>query len=82
MDSCFFASRFARRCPSLSLVANPLFCSSHPSSFARRSESKFVSTGLAKDIADAAQGKYHLITGASSDAISSVVSGSLGELKG
>merc|ERR1719198_2393448 len=42
------------------------------------SESKFVSTGLAKEIADAAQGKYHLITGASSDAISSVVSGSLG----
>lgn len=45
------------------------------------SESKFVSTGLAKDVADAAQGKYHLITGASADAISSVAKQAMAQLK-
>ena len=45
------------------------------------SESKFVSTGLAKDIADAAMGKYHLISGASAEAIAGVAKLGMSELK-
>ncbi|GMH95418.1 hypothetical protein TrVE_jg2499 [Triparma verrucosa] len=45
------------------------------------SESKFVSTGLAKEVADAAGGKYHLITGASADAISGVAKQAMAALK-
>ncbi|GMH58594.1 hypothetical protein TrRE_jg8303, partial [Triparma retinervis] len=45
------------------------------------SESKFVSTGLAKEIADAAMGKYHLISGASADAISEVAKMGMKDLK-
>jgi len=45
------------------------------------SESKFVSTGLAKEIADAAMGKYHLISGASAEAISEVAKMGMKDLK-
>lgn len=40
-------------------------------------ENKFISTGLAKDIADNAQGKYHLITKADSRAIASAANAAL-----
>ena len=45
------------------------------------SESKFVSTGLAKEIADAAMGKYHLIQGADAGAIAGVTSNALNQIK-
>jgi len=44
-------------------------------------ENKFVSTGLAKEIANAAQGKYHYVPKASGNAISSVASGAIADLK-
>jgi magnesium chelatase subunit D len=44
-------------------------------------ENKFISTGLAKDIADAAQGKYHQITKADGKAIASVTNQALSQLK-
>merc|ERR1712087_707362 len=44
-------------------------------------ESKFISTGLAKDIADAAMGKYHQIAKADGKAIASVTNQALNELK-
>ncbi len=36
-------------------------------------ENKFISTGIAKDIADAAMGKYHQIAKADGSAIASVI---------
>lgn len=44
-------------------------------------ENKFISTGLAKEIANAAQGKYHQITKADGGAIASVTSNALSEIK-
>ena len=44
-------------------------------------ENKFISTGLAKDIANAAQGKYHQIAKADGNAIASVTNQALNELK-
>ena len=44
-------------------------------------ENKFISTGLAKDIANAARGKYHQISKADGNAIASVTSAALNELK-
>jgi magnesium chelatase subunit D len=44
-------------------------------------ENKFISTGLAKEIANAAQGKYHQITKADGGAIASVTSNALNEIK-
>jgi magnesium chelatase subunit D len=44
-------------------------------------ENKFISTGLAKDIAHAAQGKYHQITKADGKAIASVTNMALNQLK-
>jgi len=44
-------------------------------------ENKFVSTGMAKEIADAAGGKYHYIPKASESAIASVASGALADIK-
>jgi len=44
-------------------------------------ENKFISTGLAKDIANAAQGKYHQITKADGSAIASVTSQALNQIK-
>jgi magnesium chelatase subunit D len=44
-------------------------------------ENKFISTGLAKDIADAAMGKYHQITKADGNAIASVTNRALNEIK-
>ena len=44
-------------------------------------ENKFVSTGMAKEIADAAGGKYHYIPKASESAIASVASGALADVK-
>ncbi|CAJ1952518.1 unnamed protein product [Cylindrotheca closterium] len=44
-------------------------------------ENKFISTGLAKDIADAALGKYHQITKADGNAIASVTNRALNEIK-
>lgn len=44
-------------------------------------ENKFISTGLAKDIADAARGKYHQITKADGSAIASVTNKALNEIK-
>lgn len=44
-------------------------------------ENKFISTGLAKDIADAAQGKYHQIAKADGNAIASVTSQAMAEMK-
>jgi magnesium chelatase subunit D len=44
-------------------------------------ENKFISTGLAKDIADAALGKYHQIVKADGKAIASVTSQALGAIK-
>jgi len=45
-------------------------------------ENKFVSTGMAKEIANAAGGKYHQISKASGDAIASVIGQSLNDAKG
>lgn len=44
-------------------------------------ENKFISTGLAKEIANAAMGKYHQITKADGSAIASVTSNALNEIK-
>lgn len=44
-------------------------------------ENKFISTGLAKDIADAARGKYHQIAKADGKAIASVTNQALNEMK-
>jgi magnesium chelatase subunit D len=44
-------------------------------------ENKFISTGVAKDIADAAQGKYHQIAKADGKAIASVTSQALNAIK-
>jgi magnesium chelatase subunit D len=44
-------------------------------------ENKFVSTGVAKDIANAAGGKYHQISKADGNAIASVTSQTLSEIK-
>ena len=44
-------------------------------------ENKFISTGLAKDIADAAWGKYHQITKADGSAIASVTNQALNAIK-
>merc|ERR1719198_1180330 len=45
-------------------------------------ENKFVSTGVAKEIAAAAQGKYHYIPKASGNAIGQVASQAIADLKG
>jgi len=45
-------------------------------------ENKFVSTGVAKEIAAAAQGKYHYIPKASGNAIGAVASQAIADLKG
>ncbi|KAL3908257.1 MAG: hypothetical protein SGILL_008550 [Bacillariaceae sp.] len=44
-------------------------------------ENKFISTGLAKDIADAALGKYHQIAKADGNAIASVTNQALNDMK-
>jgi len=44
-------------------------------------ENKFISTGVAKDIANAAQGKYHQISKADGSAIASVTNNALMEIK-
>lgn len=44
-------------------------------------ENKFISTGLAKDIADAAVGRYHQITKADGKAIANVANQALSEIK-
>ena len=44
-------------------------------------ENKFISTGLAKDIANAAMGKYHQITKADGSKIASVTNAALNEIK-
>jgi len=44
-------------------------------------ENKFISTGVAKDIADAAVGKYHQITKADGNAIASVTNQALKAIK-
>jgi magnesium chelatase subunit D len=44
-------------------------------------ENKFISTGLAKDIANAALGKYHQITKADGKAIASVTNQALNAIK-
>jgi len=44
-------------------------------------ENKFISTGLAKEIANAGQGKYHQIAKADGSAIASVTNQALNELK-
>ncbi|KAI2492413.1 magnesium chelatase subunit D [Fragilaria crotonensis] len=44
-------------------------------------ENKFISTGLAKDIADAAQGKYHQLAKADGKAIATVASNALNAIK-
>merc|ERR1711935_1076185 len=44
-------------------------------------ENKFISTGIAKEIADAAGGKYHQIAKADGSAIASVTQNALNELK-
>jgi len=44
-------------------------------------ENKFVSTGIAKDIANAAGGKYHQIAKADGKAIASVTSQTLSQIK-
>jgi len=45
-------------------------------------ENKFVSTGVAKEIAAAAQGKYHYIPKASEKAVGQVASNAIAELRG
>lgn len=44
-------------------------------------ENKFISTGIAKEIADAAQGKYHQIAKADGNAIASVTNQALNSIK-
>jgi len=45
-------------------------------------ENKFVSTGVAKEIAAAAQGKYHYIPKASEAAVANVASNAIAEMRG
>ena len=45
-------------------------------------ENKFVSTGVAKEIAAAAQGKYHYIPKASEGAVASVASQAIANMRG
>lgn len=45
-------------------------------------ENKFVSTGVAKEIAAAAQGKYHYIPKASEGAVASVASNAIADMRG
>ena len=45
-------------------------------------ENKFVSTGVAKEIAAAAQGKYSYIPKASEAAVANVASQAIAEMKG
>jgi magnesium chelatase subunit D len=45
-------------------------------------ENKFVSTGFAKEIANAAQGKYHYIPNASDQAVASVASQAVAGMRG
>ena len=44
-------------------------------------ENKFVSTGVAKEIAAAAQGRYHYIPKASEQAVSAVASAAIADLR-
>jgi len=44
-------------------------------------ENKFISTGLAKDISDAAQGRYHQLAKADGKAIAKVTSNALNDIK-
>ena len=44
-------------------------------------ENKFISTGLAQEIANAGQGKYHQITKADGSAIAAVANKALNEIK-
>ena len=44
-------------------------------------ENKFISTGLAKEIADGALGKYHQLAKADGQAIANVASAAMQELK-
>jgi magnesium chelatase subunit D len=44
-------------------------------------ENKFISTGLAKEIADAAQGRYHQLAKADGKAIAAVTSNALNQIK-
>lgn len=44
-------------------------------------ENKFISTGMAKDIADAAQGKYHVLGKADGSAIAAVTNNALNAIK-
>jgi len=44
-------------------------------------ENKFISTGLAKEIANAAGGKYHQLSKADGQAIANVASSALNEIK-
>lgn len=44
-------------------------------------ENKFVSTGVAKEIAAAAQGKYHYIPKASENAVAAVASNAIADAK-
>jgi len=45
-------------------------------------ENKFISTGVAKEIANAAGGKYHQISKADGNAIAAVTQNALNEIKG
>merc|ERR1719231_1937355 len=45
-------------------------------------ENKFVSTGVAKEIAAAAQGKYHYIPKASESAVANVAAQAISDLRG
>ena len=45
-------------------------------------ENKFVSTGLAKEIAQAAQGKYHYIPKGGANAVTNVASAAIADLGG
>jgi magnesium chelatase subunit D len=45
-------------------------------------ENKFVSTGLAKEIAQAAQGKYHYIPKGGANAVTNVASAAIADLRG
>ena len=44
-------------------------------------ENKFVSTGIAKEIAAAANGKYHCVPKANENAVASVASQAISDLK-
>ena len=45
-------------------------------------ENKFVSTGVAKEIAAAAQGKYHYIPKGGANAVTNVASAAIADLRG